>query len=232
MSEDRDSTDAQNPDASSESRLEDGTNALERAGETNAAGMVFDDWPPDIPRWDDEYLTAVARRLWSHYDLERDHRVAGESFDLYGRLQIETERHAFHPTVRFARHHSNEHLFVRREPRPRVETLEALESVGETIADEWIDADEHHFSTDFTFVVVATEIPDAVGDFVEQYRNRALIRFGYYGHYEINLVVVAPDRERLVSSGAAGVAEAFRTWQPLERNEPGRVGRFLDWITR
>ncbi|TYL39983.1 hypothetical protein CV102_04965 [Natronococcus pandeyae] len=188
--------------------------------------------PPDVPRWDDDYLDAVARRLWSHYDLEREFRVAGESFDLYGNLRIETERHAFHPTVRFARHHSNEYLFVRREPRPRVETLKALESLGETIADDWIDADERHFSTDFTFVVVAREIPNDVGEFVEQYRNRTLLKFGYYGHYEINLVVVAPDRKQLVSSDSAGVAEAFRTWQPIEHSEPGRLGRFLDWITR
>lgn len=232
MSEERHPTDAQNPDASSESRLEDVADGLERRVETNAGETESDDWPPDVPRWDDEYFAAITRRLWSHYDLERDFRVAGESFDLYGNLRIETERHAFHPTVRFARHHSNEHLFVRREPRPRVETLEALESLGETIADDWVDADEHHFSTDFTFVVVAREIPDAVGDFVEQYRNRTLIKFGYYGHYEVNLIVVAPDREQLVSSDSAGVAEAFRTWQPIERDEPGRLGRFLDWITR
>jgi len=58
--------------------------------------------------------------------------------------------------------------------------------------------------------------------------ERTLLKYGYNGHYEVNLVVVAPDQRDLVSNDAADVGEAFTTWEEIEREEP----TFFDLVKR
>lgn len=196
------------------------------------AGEGADDWPPDVPRWDDDYLNRVALRLSRYYDLERDYAVDGERFVMYGRLQVRHERHVMHPSVTFAKHEAHEHVFVTRIPTPTVADLKRFEALGERLADEWVKPDENHYSTDFTFVVIASSLPGAVVDFVDGYRNRNLLRFGFHGHTEVNLVAVQPEQESSVASASADVEQAFRVWEPIVTEEPGRLSRLLSWLSR
>lgn len=191
------------------------------------------EWPEAVPRWEDEpYLEAVALRLLHHYDLWQEYEVDDRQFPMYGQLYIQNERHAMHPSLSFAEHTSREHVFVVREDRPTRSTIDDLEAFGEQLADRWIEASEDHYSTDFTFAVVAETLADDVQSAVADYRNRTLLRYGYHGHYEINVLVVAPDEERLVESENTDLGSAFRTWESIERDQSGLVGRLLDWITR
>lgn len=184
--------------------------------------------PADVPVWEDEYLDRVSDRLQFNFDLEKDERVRGERFEMYGRLEITSQKHFFHPALSYGHHETTEHLFVRREDRVRVETLERLVDLGHALADEWIDADEHHYGTEFTFVLVADDLADDVREFVEGFRDRTLIKLGYHGDYEVNLVVVAPEREAIVASENADVAAAFRLWESLDREESkGILGRLF-----
>ncbi|WP_435177399.1 hypothetical protein [Halorussus sp. AFM4] len=180
-----------------------------------------DDAGPDVPDWDDEYVDRVSDRLMYNYDLEKDRTVRGERFTLYGRLDVHSEKHFLHPSLSFGHHDVREHLFVRRTETPSVEAAERLVELGHELADEWIEADEEHYSTDFTFVLVAPTIPDPLRAFVSEFRDRTMIKYGYYGHYEINLVAVAPDEDDIVASSEASVEEAFRLWEPIEKDEPG-----------
>ncbi|MFB6095528.1 MAG: hypothetical protein ABEJ71_03625 [Halodesulfurarchaeum sp.] len=174
------------------------------------------------PDWEDEYLDRVADRLMFNYDLEKDYAVAGDTFDLYGQLQIENQKHFFHPSLNYANHESVEHLFVRRVDSVVVSDLETLVELGHRLADEWIALEEEHFSTDFSFVVVVPEIGEDVRQFVTGFKDRNLLKFGFYGHYEINLAVIAPDEEVAVASTNADVVTAFRTWEDLEtEDDPG-----------
>lgn len=182
----------------------------------------------DLPEWDEEYFDRVAARLVFNYDLERDRTVHGEPFAMYGRLEMSSEKHFFHPSLRFGYHESTEHLFARRRPSVTTEDLDRLVELGHALADDWIDPNEQHFSTEFTFVSVVDRIPDDVRSFVDGFRDRTLLKYGYFGHYEINLVVVAPDRKQIVASSEADVEEAFRLWEPIEKEEPG----LWDLITR
>ena len=174
-----------------------------------------------VPAWDDDYLDRVADRLVFNYDLEKDRTVGGEPFALYGRLEMSSEKHFFHPALRFGYHESFEHLFCRRRDAVGVDDLEALVDLGHALADDWIDADEQHFSTEFTFVTVVNEIPGDVRSFVEGFRDRTLLRYGYFGHYEVHLIAVAPEREAIAASREADVEEAFRLWDPIEKQDPG-----------
>lgn len=176
-----------------------------------------------VPDWEDPYLDRVADRLFTHYDLERDFGVRGERFDLYGRLEVHNQKQFLHPSLSFGHHVVYDHLFARRE-RPTVAGLESLVELGHGLAEEWVDPHEEHYGTEFSFVVVADEVPADVASFVDGFRDRTLLRYGYHGHYEIHLAVVAPERERLVSSRAAAVDGAFRFWD----EERGRVARFLE----
>lgn len=180
--------------------------------------------PPDVPRWDDEYLDEVAERLLFNYDLERDYRIEGERFDLYGRMEVHSEKHFFHPALSFAQHRFDEHLFARRVGRLSVEDIDRLVELGHRLSEEWIAPDEEHYSTDFTFVTIAPELPGKVIDRIDGFRERTLLKYGYHGHYEINLVAVAPEREELVASEEADVARAFGVWESIERAEPGLLG--------
>jgi hypothetical protein len=184
--------------------------------------------PEDVPDWDDEYLDRVSDRLMFNFDLEKDETVRGERFDMYGELRMQSEKHFFHPSLSFAHHEAREHLFARRVDSPSVSEFERLIDLGHDLADEWIEPNEEHYGTEFTFVLVAPETPDEVGSFVEEFRDRTLLKFGYYGHYETNLVAVAPDAETLVASENADVRTAFATWESIEREEPG----LLDLIAR
>ena len=185
---------------------------------------------PDVPDWDDEYLDRVADRLQFNFDLRKDHRIRGESFSFYGELRMESAKQFFHPALSYGRHESNEHLFVRRAGRVTVGDLEALVALGHDLAGEWVAGDEEHFSTDFTFVVLVPEIPADVREFVAGFSDRTLLKYGYHGHYEINLLVVAPRLEELVTSENADVADAFALWPREERRGllsrlAGRLGR-------
>ncbi|ELY40463.1 hypothetical protein [Natronorubrum tibetense] len=181
-----------------------------------------------VPDWDDEYVDRVSDRLMHNYDLEKDYSVEGETFTLYGQMALSSKKHFLHPALSLAEHESTEHLFVRRVDRVDDRTLDRFVDLGERLADEWIDPDEEHFSTDFTFVAVAPSIPDEVRDRVSGFDGRTLLKYGYHGHYEINLAVVSPESEALVASENADVATAFRLWDSIEREEPG----ILDLISR
>ncbi|GAA0263445.1 hypothetical protein [Halobacterium noricense] len=180
----------------------------------------------NVPTWDDEYFDRVSDRLMYSYDLERDDAVRGERFDLYGELRVLNQKQFFHPALSYADHETEEHVFARRTGRPTVADLEALVAFGHDLADDWVDADEEHYETKFTFVLVADKLPDDVASFVEGFRDRTLLKYGYYGHYEVNLVVVAPDDEDAVASEQADVADAFALWGDVEREREGFFSQF------
>jgi hypothetical protein len=188
---------------------------------------------PERPEWDDPYLDGVAERLVFNYDLERDRRVNGERFELYGRLLIESRKQFIHQSVRYAHQSVHEHLLATRHDGVTVRELDRLADLGHRLADDWIDADEEHKSTDFTFVVVTDAIPDDVRERVDGFRDRTLIRYGYYGHYEVNLVVVAPEREAYVASDEADVWRAFAPWADEDPDpDSGLFGRIKGLLGR
>lgn len=178
-----------------------------------------------VPEWDDEYLDRVSDRLMYSYDLERDRRVRGERWELYGEMRVLNQKQFFHPALNYADHEAEEYLFVRREPRPTVAELRRLVDVGHDVADERIVADEEHFGTDVSFVLVCEDLSEDVVEFVSGFRERTLLKFGYYGHYDINLVVVDPEAERAVASEAADVAAAFRLWDDVVEPDEGLLSR-------
>ncbi len=199
-------------------------------GAESADGVDGSDGPPvAVP--DDEYLDRVADGLRHSYDLETDRTVAvggdGERFDLYGRLEMTSRKHFVHPTLTYGHHATTEHLFATRRDGVTVDALERYVDLGHDLADAWVDADEEHFSTDFTFALVVPSIPDAVRSFVDGFADRTLIRYGYHGHYEVNLVVVAPEREAVVASESADVARAFALWADDEEPSSGLLSRLL-----
>ncbi len=178
-----------------------------------------------VPDWEDEYFDRVSDRLMYSYDLEKGYQYNGERWDLYGQMRVVNQKQFFHPALSYADHEAEEYLFARREPRPTVAELEALVSLGHEIADERIIADEEHFGTDITFVLVADELPAAVEEYVEGFRDRTLLKFGYYGHYDVNLIVVVPDQQRAVASEAADAIEAFSLWERVSEPAEGFFSR-------
>ncbi|WP_247002357.1 hypothetical protein [Halosolutus gelatinilyticus] len=179
-----------------------------------------------VPDWEDEYLDRVSDRLMYSYDLEKDYRLDGERWDLYGEMRVTTQKQFFHPALSYADHEAEEYLFARREPRPTVAELDRLVALGHEVADERIVADEEHFGTDVSFVLVADELPDDVREYVSGFRDRTLLKFGYYGHYDVNLVIVVPDAEDHVASEVADVVEAFTLWDDVSKSEEGVLSRF------
>ncbi|GAB6860981.1 hypothetical protein ACFR97_01825 [Haloplanus litoreus] len=181
--------------------------------------------PDDVPEWDDEYVDRVSDRLMFNYDLEREYRVDGETFDLYGRLEIHTQKKFFHPAITYGHHASFEHLFLRRTESVRVAALERLVALADDLANRWIEADEEHYATEFTFVLVVPDIPDEVREFVTSFSGREMLKYGYNGYYETHLAVVAPDAEAVVTSRRADVGEALTVWEPIESGRPGPLER-------
>ena len=180
----------------------------------------------EVPAWDDEYFDRVSDRLMYSYDLERDYSVRGHLFGLYGDLRIENQKQFLHPALNYADHETREHIFARRTGDPTVADLERLVDLGHDLAEDWINADEEHYETNFTFVLLADTLPDAVRSFVSGFRDRTLLKYGYYGCYEVNLVVVAPDAEDGVASQEADVLQAFALWGDIERPDEGVLSRF------
>jgi hypothetical protein len=195
-----------------------------RPGDADADGPD-DAIPDDVPHWDDEYVDRVSDRLMFNYDLDRGYRVDAESFDLYGRLEIHTQKKFFHPAITYGHHESYEHLFLRRTDGVRVAAIERLVTLADDLADRWIEADEEHYATDFTFVVVVPTIPDDVREFVAGFTGRTMLKYGYNGYYETHLAVVAPDDEDVVTSKRADVGEALTVWEPIETEAPGPLER-------
>ena len=179
-----------------------------------------------VPDYDDEYLDRVSDRLMYSYDLDEDVVVDGERFDLTAEMRMRNQKQFLHPALSYADHDVMEYLFARRVADPTVAELERLVEFAHGVADERVEGNEQHYGTDVTVVLVADRISDPVAEFVDGFRDRTLLKFGYYGHYEVNLVVVAPDAERLVASEAASSAEALRLWEPVEEPDDGIFSRF------
>ena len=180
----------------------------------------------EVPDYDDEYLDRVSDRLMYSYDLDADVVVDGERFDLTAQMRMRNQKQFLHPALSYADHDVMEYVFARRVPTPTVAELERLVELGHRIADERVEGDEQHYGTDVTFVLVGDRVPGDVADFVDGFRDRTLLKFGYYGHYEVNLIVVAPDDEQIVDSEAAGPTGAFRLWEPVEEQTEGFLSRF------
>ena len=185
----------------------------------------------EVPDWEDEYLDRVSDRLLHSYDLEKDVRADGERFDMYGELRVESSKHLFHPSVQYANHHMREFLYANRRDRVSVADLERLVELGHDFADERVEPGDQHRATEFTFVLVVPEIPDEVRAFVDGFTDRTLLRFGFHGHYEIHLCVVAPDSEDVVSSERTEIDAAFALWQSVERKS-GFVSRVRGLFSR
>jgi hypothetical protein len=180
----------------------------------------------EVPHWtDDPYLDRVSDRLMYNYTLERDHRLRGERWDLYGEMRVLNQKQFFHPALSYGDHESEEYLYARRVDRPTVGELKRLVELGHDLADERVTPNEEHYRTDFTFVLVADELPEEVRTFVEGQRERTLLKFGYYGHYEVNLGVVVPDEQAVVAGEAADVVEAFVLWEDVHQPEEGVLSR-------
>ncbi|RKS81264.1 hypothetical protein BDK61_0540 [Haloarcula quadrata] len=180
----------------------------------------------EVPHWtDDPYFDRVGDRLMYNYTLERDHRFRGERWDLYGEMRVLNQKQFFHPALSYGDHESEEYLYARRVDRPTVGELKRLVKLGHDLADERVSGNEEHYRTDFTFVLVADEIPDEVRSFVEGQRERTLLKYGYYGHYEVNLGVVVPDEQVAVAGEAADVVEAFVLWEDVTQPEEGVLSR-------
>jgi len=160
------------------------------------------------------------------YDLDADVVVDGERFDLTAEMRMRNQKQFLHPALSYADHDVMEYLFARRVTGPTVGELERLVEFAHGVADERVEGNEQHYGTDVTVVLVADRISDPVAEFVDGFRDRTLLKFGYYGHYEVNLVVVAPDAERLVASEAASSAEALRLWEPVEEPDDGIFSKF------
>ena len=203
----------------------DATYEAERSAKAAAAELP-EEIREAVPDWDDEYLDRVSDRLMYNYDLERDRRAHGERWAMYGEMRVLNQKQFFHPALNYADHEAEEYLFVRRSANPTVAELRRLVELGHDIADERIVADEEHFGTDITFVLVCENLPEEVAEFVEGFRERKLLKFGYYGHYDVNLVVVDPEAERAVASKAADVAEAFTLWEDVTKPDEGFLSRF------
>ncbi|ESP89602.1 hypothetical protein [Candidatus Halobonum tyrrellensis] len=182
--------------------------------------------PADVPTWDDEFLDRASDRLLFNYDLARDETVGGERFDLTGEMRVDSRKQFLHESLTYANHHADEYLFARRVDGVTVADLERLVELGHELADERITPDEEHYGTDLSFVLVAPTIPEAVREFVLGFRERQLLAFGYYGHYEVNLGVVAPDDEEAVASREADVVAAFTPWDDVpDRRSDGFLAR-------
>ena len=179
-----------------------------------------------VPDYDDEYLDRVSDRLMYSYDLDRDVVVDGERFDMTAEMRVRNQKQFLHPALSYADHDLMEFVFARRVATPSVDAVERLVEFAHDVADERIDAHEEHYGTDVTVVLVADRIPDDVAEFVDGFRDRTLLKFGYYGHYEVNLVVVAPDRQELVASENADTAAAFRLWERVDSPDEGFFSRF------
>jgi hypothetical protein len=179
-----------------------------------------------VPDYDDEYLDRVSDRLMYSYDLDREVVVDGERFDMTAEMRVRNQKQFLHPALSYADHDLMEFVFARRVATPSVDAVERLVEFAHGVADERIDAHEEHYGTDVTVVLVADRIPDDVAEFVDGFRDRTLLKFGYYGHYEVNLVVVAPDRQELVASENADTAAAFRLWERVDSPDEGFFSRF------
>nr|WP_049890155.1 hypothetical protein [Natronorubrum sulfidifaciens] len=197
-----------------------------------AADRRMDERLEGVPDWDDEYVDRVSDRLLHNYDLEKDYSLEGEQFTLYGKMELISKKQFLHPSLSIAEHESTEHLFVRRVDRVDDRTLDRFVDLGERLADEWIEPNEEHFATEFTFVAIAPSIPDSIRERVAGFDGRTMLKYGFHGHYEINLAVVAPDSTALVASDNADVATAFRLWEPLDADESGLLERLSRRLRR
>ncbi|GGJ06971.1 hypothetical protein GCM10008995_16090 [Halobellus salinus] len=187
----------------------------------------------NVPDWvDDPYLDRVSDRLMYNYTLERDHRLRGTTWDLCGEMRVLNQKQFFHPALSYADHESQEYLYARRVDRPTVRELERLVELGHDLADDRVDGNEEHYRTDVTFVLVADELSDEVREFVDGQRERTLLRYGYYGHYEVNLGVVVPDDRDIVAGEAADVMEAFRLWEDVTDPDEGFLSRLAKRVWR
>lgn len=184
-----------------------------------------------VPDWDDAYLDRVSDRLMHSYDLEKDVHLRGHRFDLYGELRVESSKHLFHPSVQYANHHMREFLFADRRSTVSVASLERVVELGHAVADERVEPNDQHRATECTFVLVAPEIPDAVRSFVDGFTDRTLLKYGFHGHYEIHLCVVAPDCEAVVSSKRTEIDAAFALWEPVDQKS-GLVDRVRGLFSR
>lgn len=195
-------------------------------------GSTAGDDTPDIPEWEDPYLTTISERLRHNYDLAKERTVHGQSFALYGHMELHNQRYVLHPALSIGHHEIHEHLFVRRVETMTEETITQLVDLGHELAEdaEWIDPDEEHYATEFTFVLIVPTIPEAVRSTVSGIDERTLLKYGYNGHYEVNVAVVAPETEDLVSNEAADIEPALRTWTPIDADSPGLLARLRQWL--
>lgn len=200
--------------------------------EEEASSNHASDTPGHIPELTDPYLETVGQRLVHNYDLESDYTVNGEQFDLYGYLEVHNKRQVLHPALSVGHHEAREHVFLKRTETLSEADLDRVIELGHALAEEWITADEEHYSTEFIFAFVTTSLAAPVSNRIEELDERTLLKFGYHGHYDIHIAAVDPTQQHLVSNAAFDLTEALRTWDPVSGTDPGLVTRLVRRLLR
>ena len=197
----------------------------DRPGDPGDTPTGTTDPPADVPTLEDEYLQTISRRLVHNYDLEQDYRVRGESFALYGHMELHSQKHVLHSALSIAHHEAHEHVFLQRSKTLSQRAIDDAIELGHDLAEAWIDPNEEHYSTEFIFGFVVPEIPTDLASTVRDIDERTLLKFGYNGHYDIGIVLVAPETKQIVASESVDIVDALRTWEPIEQNNTGWLGR-------
>ncbi|MFB6283374.1 MAG: hypothetical protein ABEK59_05485 [Halobacteria archaeon] len=189
-----------------------------------------DEGKEHVPRWDDSYFDSVAEKLAINYDLFKDHRIKDKLYPMFGVLKIDNYKRLLHPSLTYGHQRSIEYLFVERKSGLEQQELEKQVDFGKELAAEngWDGPDslsvDHPddadlFSREYTFVTVSSDVNHDVLNFVREFSDRNLIKFGLGGHYEINLVMV--DLENQVSAGSKNtdLDAAFSNWDSRDNRK-------------
>lgn len=183
----------------------------------------------EFPEWERDYLNRLAGRIVHSYDLEKNKHIRGFDFTLYASFEAQRHKQLFHPAISYAEHNLYEYLFVNEYDTVTIETVDQLIDLGHELADDWIDADDDHYATEFSFGLIVPSIPDDIRQYVSRIDERTMLRYGFDGHYDIHIIVVAPEEQSIVATDRAEIQAAFIEWDTQSRST-GIFSSLLDQL--
>ena len=172
----------------------------------------------------EQFVEKLKNFYTSTFDLEPDHRLGGEVYDVYGHFNVDSSRYVLVKKAKLWEANSQEHLFIRNwkaeegplTPEKLQQLIRPLEEEAEpryVRKGEKYPPKDHMYSFLTLIVVTDGAIEDETIRFAQKYKFGKTYLFHFRGYLETRLVLVSM-KEHQVTTNQMG-KELKKTYQKL-----------------
>ena len=150
----------------------------------------------------DEYVENLQRKFESHFNIEKDIALFGETIDIYAKFCNISGRTFMTKKDVIDRCENYEYCYIKKFDNVTEEEVSAYGRFLKKAVDEGIDPGRDHMSTYITGVIVGNNINDGVKKAVRKYSYSRAFSFYLRGWCDVRLICIGLNNNEIITNKA------------------------------